>query len=316
MLDIFVRLFLTNLVLLAQRGLARQYRGVEDNLPWLRGRIQFPEHIRRNAANRARFHVAFDEFTADRPENRLIHSTIHKLRSVTHPDNHQLLHQLRICFAEVPRSARPEVDWERHRIDRSMRHYDTVMAWVGLFLFHHGLATFSGQHVNQALLFPMEAVFEDFVADAFRRYQHIYGLRTQGPRKAFARIDEQDAPLSSRGTQTKDAFHLRPDIALVRSGEVQFVLDAKWKKEIRNDDRDPKHGVIQDDIYQLYSYGRKFGCGSVALIYPRTRTFHSTLRYEFKDKVAGQGLALFCFPFDIVRPEESVRDIMQQLTGR
>ena len=131
MLDIFVRLFLTNLVLLTQRGLARQYRGVEDNLPWLRGRIQFPEHIRRNAVNRARFHVAFDEFTTDRPENRLIQSAIHKLRSVTHPDNYQLLHQLRICFSEVPRSARPEVDWERHRIDRSMRHYDTVMAWVG-----------------------------------------------------------------------------------------------------------------------------------------------------------------------------------------
>ena len=132
MLDIFVRLFLTNLVLLTQRGLARQYRGVEDNLPWLRGRIQFPEHIRRNAVNRARFHVAFDEFTADRPENRLIHRAIHKLRSVTHPHNHQLLHQLRICFSEVPRSARPEVDWERHRIDRSMRHYDVVMAWVRL----------------------------------------------------------------------------------------------------------------------------------------------------------------------------------------
>ena len=304
MLDIFVRLFLTNLVLLTQRGLARQYRGVEDNLPWLRGRIQFPQHIRRNAVNRARFHVAFDEFTADRPENRLIHSAIHKLRSVTHPDNHQLLHQLRICFSEVPRSARPEVDWERHRIDRSMRHYDTVMAWVGLFLFDHGLATFSGQHVNQALLFPMEEVFEDFVADAFRRHQRTYGLRTQGPRKAFARIDG------------KDAFHLKPDIALVRSGEVQFVLDAKWKKDVRNAGKDPKHGVIQDDIYQLYSYGRKFGCATVALIYPRTRTFDSPLRYEFKDKVAGQGLTLICFPFDVVRPEKSVREIMQRLTGQ
>ena len=304
MLDVFVRLFLINLVLLTQRGLARQYRGVEDNLPWLRGRIQFPEHIRRNAANRARFHVTFDEFTADRPVNRLIHSAIHKLRSITHPDNHQLLHQLRICFSEVPRSTRPEVDWQRHRIDRSMRHYDTVMAWVGLFLFNHGLATFSGRYVNQALLFPMEEVFEDFVSDAFRHHQRIYGIRTQGPRKAFARIGE------------KDAFHMKPDIALVRSGEVQFVLDAKWKKEVHNDDRDPKHGVIQDDIYQLYSYGRKFGCGSVALIYPRTRTFDSPLRYEFNDKVAGQGLTLFCFPFDVVRPEKSVCEIMQRLTGQ
>ena len=43
-----------------------------------------------------------------------------------------------------------------------MRHYDTVMPWVGLFRFGHGLATFAGPHVIRALLFPMEEVFEDF----------------------------------------------------------------------------------------------------------------------------------------------------------
>ena len=304
MLDMFVRLFLTNLVLLTQRGLARQYRGVEDNLPWLRGRIRFPQHIRRNAANQARFHVAFDEFTPDRPVNRLIHSTLYKLRSITHPGNQQLLHQLRICFSEVPRSTRPEVDWERHRIDRSMRHYDTVMAWVGLFLFNHGLATFSGQHVNQALLFPMEEVFEDFVADAFRRHQRAYALRTQGPQKAFARIDG------------KNAFYMKPDIALVRSGEVSFVLDTKWKKDINNDGNAPKRGVSQDDIYQLYSYGRKFGCGTVALIFPRTRVFNSPLRYEFQDSVDALRLTLFCLPLDVMRPKESVCEIMCRLSTR
>ena len=303
MLDVFVRLFLTNLVLLTQRGLARHYKNVEDNLPRLRGRIRFPQHIRRNVANRARFYVAFDEFTADRPVNRLIHSALHKLRPVTHPDNQQLLHQLRICFSEAPRSERPEVDWKRHRIDRSMRHYDAVMAWVGLFLFDHGLATFSGKHVNQALLFPMEEVFEDYVADGFRRYQRDYRVRTQGPQKAFTRID---------GT---GAFHMKPDIALVRSDEVRFVLDAKWK-EINGDGKDPKHDISQADVYQLYSYGRKFGCATVALIYPRTPAFDSPLRYEFNDKVAGQRLDLFCFPFDVVRPEESVCEIMRQLAGR
>ena len=303
MLDVFVRLFLANLVLLTQRGLARHYSNVEDNLPRLRGRIRFREHIRRNVANRARFYVAFDEFTADRPVNRLIHSAIHKLRPVTHPDNQQLLHQLRICFSEAPRSERPEVDWERHRIDRSMRHYDAVMAWVGLFLFNHGLATFSGKHVNQALLFPMEEVFEDYVADGFRRYQRDYRVRTQGPQKAFTRIDGADA------------FHMKPDIALVRSGEVRFVLDAKWKK-IDGNAKDPKHGISQGDVYQLYSYGRKFGCATVALLYPRTPEFDSPLRYEFNDKVASQRLDLFCFPFDVLHPDESVREIMHRLADR
>ena len=171
MLDVFTRLFLEDLLRLMKRGLARHYQPEEDNLPCLRGRIQFAEHIRRNAANGARFYCEFDEFTADRPVNRLIHTTIQRLLATAHPDHRQLLHQLRICFADVPQSERPEVDWQRRRIDRSMRHYDTVMAWVGLFLFNHGLATYAGEYVNRALLFPMEEVFEDFLVAAFRNHR-------------------------------------------------------------------------------------------------------------------------------------------------
>ena len=55
MLEVFVHLFLNNLVLLTQRGLARHYQSEEDNQPYLRGRILFPQHIRENVANRARF---------------------------------------------------------------------------------------------------------------------------------------------------------------------------------------------------------------------------------------------------------------------
>ena len=300
MLNVFVRLFLDDLLRLTQRGLARRYQGVEDNLPRLRGRIQFAQHIRQNAANGARFYVGFDEFTADRPVNRLIHETIHRLRAIAHPDHQQLLHQLRICFADVPRSTRPEADWQRHRIDRSMSHYETVMAWVGLFLFNHGLATFAGEHVNRALLFPMEKVFEDFVVDAFQLHRRQYQVRAQAPQQPFAKI-------CGRG-----AFKVKPDIALMRNGEVRFVLDAKWKA-IDGKAADPKHDIAQSDIYQLYSYGRKFGCRTVALIYPRTGQFQRPLRYEFDDRVRGSPIALWCFPFNVEKPRQSVECILAAL---
>ena len=302
MLQVFIRLFLDDLVRLTQRGLARHYQSVEDNLPCLRGRIQFAEHIRLNAANGARFYVTFDEFTADRPVNRLIHTTIHRLRTAAHPDHRQLLHQLRICFADVPRSTRPEVDWERHRIDRSMRHYETVMAWVGLFLFNHGLATFAGEHVNRALLFPMEKVFEDFLVDAFQRHQNDYGVRAQNPQCPFAK---QVALATGKSTP---AFTMKPDIALMQRRNVCFVLDAKWKVI-----KDPKQDIVQSDVYQLYSYGRRYGCRTVALIYPRTATFQHPLRYDFDDKVTGQPMSLWCFPFDVVRPRDSVQCILNHL---
>ena len=113
MLEVFVHLFLNNLVLLTQRGLARHYQSEEDNQPYLRGRILFPQHIRENVANRARFYVGYDEFSANRPANRLIHSTIHKLMgSVRQPRNQQLLHQLRISFSDIPQSAHLKGDWD------------------------------------------------------------------------------------------------------------------------------------------------------------------------------------------------------------
>ena len=306
MLNVFIRLFLDDLLRLTQRGLARHYQNVEDNLPCLRGRIQFAEHIRLNAANGARFYVSFDEFTADRPVNRLIHTTIDRLRTAAHPDHRQLLHQLRICFADVPLSTNPKADWERRRIDRSMRHYETVMAWVGLFLFNHGLATFAGEHVNRALLFPMEKVFEDFLVDAFQRHQNDYGVRAQNPQYPFAK---QVALATGKSTP---AFTMKPDIALMPRDNgrdnVCFVLDAKWKVI-----KDPKQDIVQSDVYQLYSYGRRYGCRTVALIYPRTATFQCPLRYDFDDKVTGQPLALWCFPFDVVRPRDSVQRILNHL---
>ena len=57
------------------------------------------------------------------------------------------------------------------------------MQWVGLFLFDHGLATFSGAHASLSLLFPMGQVFEDFVTDSFRSYQEQYTVTAQGPRR-------------------------------------------------------------------------------------------------------------------------------------
>lgn len=300
MLEVFVHLFLNNLVLLTQRGLARDYQPVEDNLPCLRGRILFPQHIRKNLLNRARFYVGYDEFTADRPANRLIHSTIRKLMgSVRQPSNQQLLHQLRICFADIPESTRLESDWQRHRVDRSMPHYEAVMQWVGLFLFKHGLTTFVGKHVNQALLFPMEEIFEDFVASCFRRYQRRFLVRKQGPRKYLV-----------KDNQGNDVFAMKPDVSLMERGDgVRFILDAKWKR-INEDDSGRKHGISQTDMYQLFAYGKKYGCKQVALVYPKTKQFRKMLRYRFDEE-----LSLACFPFDVMKPQESVREIIKRLSS-
>ena len=297
MLEAFVHLFLMSVVLLTRRGLARAYRTRQANLPCLRGRILFPPHVRENLVDRSRFYVGYDEFTADRPANRLIHLALRRLTSVVrHPANRQRVHQLRIVFSDVPPSTNPDNDWARHRVDRSMRHYDAVMPWVRLFLFGRGLATFVGPHVNRALLFPMEEVFEDFVTAAVRRHQPRFTVRAQRPMKNLA--------TDGAG---KDAFRLKPDVTLMERGQVRFILDAKWK---RLDPAAPNHGVSQDDAYQLFAYGKRYGCRRVVLVYPRTTAFHETLIFRFVDDY---NLEMACFPFDVADTRGTVGAMTRDL---
>ena len=298
MLEVFVRRFLDSLNVLARAGLARRYVPMEENLPYLRGRLLFREQIRENLVNQARFYVAHGELSVNRPANRLIHSALARLDPlVRNTENRRLLKLLRQLMevAEVPQAANPNADWQRHQVDRSMPHYGPVMQWVSLFLFGQGLTTFSGRHRNLSLLFPMEEVFEDFVTRSFRRHQWDYRVTSQSPKKPLAKIDD------------RDAFEMRPDISLWRGARVAFILDAKWK-EIDALSEDPKHGINQDDLYQLYAYAKGNHCDAVALVYPRTQTFTSALRYRLLDDVT-----LICLPFNVASPEKSVESSIKTL---
>ena len=301
MLEAFVFLFLHNLAHLARHGLARRYVPVEDNLPYLRGRLLFREQIRENLTNRARFFVAHDEFNANRPANRLIRSTLSRLRrSVRNDANRQLLRELSDAFSVVPPSTDPATDWRRHSVDRTMQHYKPVMAWVRLFLFGEGLATYRGEHENQSLLFPMEEIYEDLVTSSFRRHQTGYGVRAQGPQRKLTRDPE--------------AFTMKPDITLRKGSENRLVLDAKWKRLKSRADDSRKRGISQADMYQLYAYGKRYECNTVALVYPRTDDFDEPLRFAFDDPASRRQpdqprhdeLTLLCLPFDVSKPRPSV----------
>ena len=296
MLDVFVRQFLRMLAPIARNGLAKRYVNVEKNLRYLRGRIVFGPHLRENASNRTRFYTSHGELSVNRPANRLIRTALNRLAPrISNNTNRQLLRETLAAFEDVPVSGDASADWHAHRIDRSMDHYRPVMQWVGLFLFNRGLATFSGMNRNVSLLFPMEQVFEDFIANSFRRYQQRYTVVSQGPRRAIASIG--DDPV----------FSMMPDIALRAGGEVRLILDAKWKR-VDATTEDLKHGIQQADVYQLYAYAKRYRCKAVALVYPRNELFRQSLRYRFFD-----GVRLLAIPFDVTQPQSSVARAIGEL---
>lgn len=87
-LDIFIRMFIEEAIALVKRGLKSAYSVHQDNERFYKAKLLFSQHIKHNAIHKERFYIEYDEFSPNRPENRLIKTTVELLLKVSgHPNN-------------------------------------------------------------------------------------------------------------------------------------------------------------------------------------------------------------------------------------
>ncbi len=220
LLEVFIAEFLHAVEHIVKRGLRSDYTIRQDNVFALRGKLQMAPHLRHNLCRRDRFHVEFDEFSTNRPENRLLHAALKVALAWTSSQTHQqLARELCLVFADAPESQQPSIDFGRVRLDRGMTHYADALAWARLILEDESPLTGAGEHRSPSMLFPMEAVFEAYVAKHLtRQLTSPFTLRTQARSLSLVRH------------LGHAWFRLKPDM-LVRdvSGANRLVLDTKWK---------------------------------------------------------------------------------------
>lgn len=290
LLEVFISEFLLSVERVVKRGLRSSYTFERDNLFALRGKLLVSQNIRQNLTRADRFYTEHDEFTADRPENRLLKSALYAvgMQSSSY-ENLKLARELEFVFADIPFSELPDLDFQRVQIDRGMGHYDSALAWARLILDENSPLTGSGDHHAPSLLFPMEAVFEAYVAKHLAR-------QLQPP----AILKTQAASFHLTKHLGQRWFKLKPDLLVKKGagGETLVVLDTKWKlldKDKAN--AKDKYGLSQSDFYQLHAYGHSYlnGKGDVVLVYPKTDTFPGPL--EVFDFLENSALRLWVLPF-------------------
>ena len=79
LLEIFITMFLDELSELIKKGIKSDYITKEENLAYLKGKLQIKDQIAKNYIHKERFYVAHDEYVSDRVENRLIKTTLNYL---------------------------------------------------------------------------------------------------------------------------------------------------------------------------------------------------------------------------------------------
>lgn len=284
-----MRQFLLELEHVLKKGLRFEYLHVEEKLPFLRGQLNTVAQLRQPPGQAHHFQVRHDVFLPDRPENRLLKLAVDRVRRATaDPDNWRLANELTVRMAEVRVSTQVREDLKAWGLDRLMGHYKSVRPWCELILSRAMPIAVAGSTQGMSLLFPMERLFEHYVARWLRdKIPQDARLKTQASGKALC-VHEG-----------RPAFELRPDL-MVSRGDSHWILDTKWKR-IDAAKSDKNYDLNGADFYQMLAYGERYmgGRGQMALIYPFSATFHEPLApFAF-----GPNLSLHVLPFDLDREE-------------
>lgn len=316
--DLFINMYLQEVRQLVKRGIKSAYVGLDDNRNFFKGKLLVNQQIRKNLVHKERFYVAYDEFHPNRPENKLIKSTLMKLQKLTtSAENSKAIRQLLTAFELVEPSTNYQKDFSKVVIDRNTKDYEQLMQWSKVFLMNKSFTTFSGSATSRALLFPMESVYESYVAQQMKKVMCPAGWNVSTQDKGHYLF------------KAPQKFALRPDIVLEKDNRI-VIMDTKWKNLIDNERKN--YGMSQADMYQMYAYSKKYSKRysmeyteahpkqhfeqkdkdpEVWLLYPVNEKMRNHAPIEFD---SGDGTVVRVYFVDVANIEESL-DNLKELLG-
>ena len=181
-------------------------------------------------------------------------------------------------------------------INRNTKDYEMLMQWSKVFLMDKSFTTFSGSTTSRALLFPMETVYESYVAQQMKRVMCPEGWEVSSQDKGHYLFMEP-----------RRQFALRPDIVMKKDERI-IILDTKWKSLVNNER--VNYGISQADMYQMYAYSKKYGTSEIWLLYPVNNEMrnHEPIRFN-----SGDGTTVNLHFVNVDKIEESLQELRSKL---
>ncbi len=262
--EIYIRIYINEVDLLVKKGLKSNYVFCSENIHKIKGKLNIKKHITKNIAHKEKFYCNFCDFKLNRPENRIIKSTLLKIYFKSeNSTNKKRLSQLLNFFEFVNPSIDYEKDFSLISQTRELKEYDLILKWSKAFLKNQSFTTFSGNFKTISLLFPMEKLFEEYIAF------HIKKIINNDKKMKNWKILSQDR--SYELFEEPKKFHLKPDIVITRDDNSKIIIDTKWKNLINNPDKN--YNISQQDMYQMYAYSQKYDALEIWLLYPLNAEF-------------------------------------------
>ena len=262
LLEVFISMFLNESDMIIKRGLKSSYVTVQSNEKFLKGKLLMTQQLRKNIVNQSYFFNEYDEFMTNSAENQLIKTTLEYLLKNSRDNNNlRIIREQLVYFEFVDLTNSPEQTFQKVSIGRNYTYYEQTLDWCRIFLSRKSFTSFKGSSLAFAVLFPMEEVFEAYIA---------YMMKKSIP---DANVSAQDKKYSlfDRTNETKAGYRLRPDLVVRFEDNRTTIADTKWKVL-------DSTGPSQTDLYQMYAYYTRYrhkseNVDKVVLIYPYSSSY-------------------------------------------
>ena len=262
LLEVFISMFLNESDMIIKRGLKSSYVTVQSNEKFLKGKLLMTQQLRKNIVNQSYFFNEYDEFMTNSAENQLIKTTLEYLLKNSRDNNNlRIIREQLVYFEFVDLTNSPEQTFQKVSIGRNYTYYEQTLDWCRIFLSRKSFTSFKGSSLAFAILFPMEEIFEAYIAHMMKK--SIPDANVSAQDKKYSLFD--------RTNETKAGYRLRPDLVVRFEDNRTTIADTKWKVL-------DSTGPSQTDLYQMYAYYTRYrhkseNVDKVVLIYPYSSSY-------------------------------------------
>jgi 5-methylcytosine-specific restriction enzyme subunit McrC len=249
--------FASGLLEQLRQGTVGGYVAYEESLSVLRGRLDLGKQLARNMTRKDRFACQFEEFSADTLLTQVLKATALRmlgLGEVAGP----LLRQCLFLLDEVSDLQDPRPCLDKVQITRQNERFAECFRLACLFWKGCNPTTASGNAEEFALLYQMDELFESFIAG--------FLMREVMPGLPGYTLHVQARGHTRHLLTEPNAYRLEPDLLVYGLDNTVGIIDTKWKVQTEQE----RKGSKQSDIYQLYTYLRRFNASKAILLYPKT----------------------------------------------
>ena len=289
--DLFAAILAKGIAQQLKQGLHREYINITENLPVLRGKLDFSGTMKNRVQNIKKLTCEYDELSENNIFNQILKTTVNLLmkEKSVREDSKIALKKEMLFFSNVDEIEPARIRWDMLRFHRNNQSYRMLLS-ICQFVLEGLLLTTEKGEVKLAQFLDeqrMCRLYEKFILEFYRK-----------------EVPEVKASASKIEWQLDDGVStllptMQSDIMLKRENKT-LIIDAKYYSHATQE-QFGKHTLHSNNVYQIFSYVMNEDVGNTGkvagmLLYAKTdeEIFPDTDVVIMNHKISAKTLDLNC----------------------